>query len=89
MSAGVQPEGFQNYLRDVHDASIHAVQMLGEYDEKIMLPALIMALTSVVRIYVEEGRFKNMEFGMSIVHQGLDALANDYKRDMEGLDNGH
>jgi hypothetical protein len=89
MSAGVKPEGFENYMADVHDASIHAIQVLGEYDQKVMIPALIMALSSVVRIYVDEGRFESMEHGMSLVHEGLKALVTDHKRDMDGLDNGH
>ncbi len=89
MSAGVKPEGFENFMADVHDASIHAIQTLGEYDDKIMLPALMMALASVIRLYVEEGRFESMEFGMNMVHEGLDALFTDHKRDMDGLDNGH
>ena len=89
MSAGVQPEGFENFMLDIRDASIHAVQMLGEYDDKVMLPALMMALASVIRLYVEEGRFESMEFGMNMVHEGLDALASDYKRETEGLDNGN
>lgn len=89
MSAGVKPEGFENYMADVHDASIHAIQVLGEYDQKVMVPALIMALSSVVRIYVDEGRFESMEQGMSLVHEGLKALVTDHKRDMDGLDNGH
>lgn len=86
MSAGVKPEGFENYMLDVRDASIHAVQALGEYDQKVMIPALIMALASVVRMYVEEGRFESMEFGINMVHDGLDSLASDYGRD---LDNGN
>lgn len=89
MSAGVQPEGFGNYMQDVRDASIRAVQVLGDYDQRVMLPALMMALVSVVRIHVEEGNFESMAFGMNIVHEGVDALAEDYVRDMEGLDNGH
>lgn len=86
MSAGVKPEGFENYMLDVRDASIHAVQALNEYDQKVMIPALITALASVVRIYVEEGRFESMDFGINMVHDGLDALVSDYKRD---LDNGN
>jgi hypothetical protein len=89
MSAGVKPEGFENYMLDVHDASIHAVQALGEYDDKVMLPALLMAVASVVRIYVDEGRFESLEFGMDVVHEGLKSLSADHKRDMDGLDNGH
>jgi hypothetical protein len=89
MSGGVKPEGFENYMADVHDASTYAIQMLGEYDQKVMIPALIMALASIVRIYVDEGRFESMEFGMNMVHEGLDALAIDHNRDMEGLDNGN
>lgn len=89
MSAGVMPEGFENYMLDVRDASIHAVQVLGEYDDAVMIPALLMALSSVIRLYVDEGRFESMEFGMMVVHDGLEALAIDHNRDMEGLDNGH
>lgn len=89
MSAGVQPEGFDNYMMDVRDASVRAVQVLGEYDDKVMIPALIMALVSVVRIYVDEGRFESMSFGMGIVNDGLKALASDHVRDMDGLDNGN
>ena len=89
MSAGVQPEGFENYMLDVRDASIHAVQALGGYDDKVMLPALMMAIVSVVRIYVDEGRFESMEFGMGVVNDGMTALASDHKRDIDGLDNGH
>lgn len=89
MNAGVQPEGFENYMLDVRDASIHAVQVLGEYDQQVMIPALLMAIVSVVRIYVDEGRFESMEFGMGIVNEGLKALASDHVRDIEGLDNGN
>lgn len=89
MSAGVQPEGFTNYMLDVHTAAIHAIRAVGEYDQKVMIPALIMALTSVVKIYVEEGRFESMDFGINLVHEGLDALADDYKREMEGPENGN
>ena len=90
MSAGVQPEGFENYMLDVRAASIHTLQMLNEeYDQKVIIPALIMALTSIVRMHVGEGRFENMEHGMNIVHEGLYALSDDVKRDMEGLDNGN
>ena len=86
MSAGVQPEGFENYMLDVRDASIHAVQALGGYDDKVMLPALMMAIVSVVRIYVDEGRFESMDFGMGIVNEGMTALASDNKKD---LNNGN
>jgi hypothetical protein len=54
-----------------------------------MLPALMMAIVSVVRIYVDEGRFESMDFGMGVVSEGMTALAIDHNRDMEGLDNGH
>ncbi len=89
MSAGVQPEGFDNYMLDVRDASVYVVQALGEYDQKVIIPALIMALTSVVRIYVDEGRFESMEQGMSIIQEGLRALTSDHVRSSEGLDNGN
>ena len=88
MSAGVMPEGFENYMLDVRDASIHAVQALGEYDDKVMLPALMMAIVSVVRIYVDEGKFVSMDFGMGVVNAGITELAHDHKRDIDGLDNG-
>jgi hypothetical protein len=88
MSAGVMPEGFENYMLDVRDASIHAVQALGEYDDKVMLPALMMAIVSVVRIYVDEGKFESMDFGMGVVNAGITELAHDHKRDIDGLDNG-
>jgi hypothetical protein len=89
MSAGVMPEGFENYMLDVRDASIHAVQALGEYDDKVMLPALMMAIVSVVRIYVDEGKFESMDFGMGVVNAGITELAHDHKRDIDGLDNGN
>jgi hypothetical protein len=82
MSAGVKPEGFENYMLDVRDASIHAVQALGGYDDKVMLPALMMAIVSVVRIYVDEGRFESMDFGMGVVSEGMTALAGDHKKDI-------
>jgi hypothetical protein len=82
MSAGVQPEGFENYMLDVRDASIHAVQALGGYDDKVMLPALMMAIVSVVRIYVDEGRFESMDFGMKIVNDGMAELVSDHKKDI-------
>jgi hypothetical protein len=88
MSAGVMPEGFENYMLDVRDASIHAVQALGGYDDKVMLPALMMAIVSVVRIYVDEGKFESMDFGMGVVNAGITELAHDHKRDIDGLDNG-
>ena len=88
MSAGVMPEGFENYMLDVRDASIHAVQALGEYEDAVMIPALIMALSSVIRLYVDEGRFESMDFGMGVVNAGITELAHDHKRDMDGLDNG-
>jgi hypothetical protein len=59
---------------------------LGGYDDKVMLPALMMAIVSVVRIYVDEGRFESMEFGMGIVNEGMTALASDHKKD---LNNGN
>ena len=86
MSAGVQPEGFENYMLDVRDASIHAALALGGFDDKVMLPALMMAIVSVVRIYVDEGRFESMEFGMGVVNDGMTALASDHKKD---LNNGN
>jgi hypothetical protein len=73
-------------MLDVRDASIHAVQALGGYDDKVMLPALMMAIVSVVRIYVDEGRFESMDFGMGIVNEGMTALASDHKKD---LNNGN
>lgn len=89
MSAGVQPEGFNNFMLDVRDASIHAVHALDEYDQKIMLPALVAAIGAVIRIHVEAGRFESMEHGMEVVFDGLRALVKDHTRDMDGLDNGH
>lgn len=89
MSAGVQPEGFENYMADIRGASIRAVQVLGGYDDRIMIPSLIMALVSVVKIHVDEGRIPSMEFGINLVHEGIEALSDDYKRQMGGLDNGN
>jgi hypothetical protein len=89
MSAGVKPEGFDNFMLDVRDASVHARQTLEEYDDKVMIPALIMSLASIIRTYVDEGRFESMEFGLNLVHEGLCALVTDHIRDMDGLDNGN
>jgi hypothetical protein len=89
MSAGVKPEGFDNYVLDVRDASTHVLHTLVDYDQKVMLPALMMALVSIVRFQVEEHHFSSMAHGMSIVEEGLRSLSSDAAREMDGLDNGH
>jgi hypothetical protein len=41
-----------------------------------------MAIVSVVRVYVDEGRFESMDFGMKIVNDGMAELVSDHKKDI-------
>ena len=63
MSAGMSPEGFSEYMGDVHEAAVRVLQCLGEHDPRVEIPAMLMATVFLVRGYVEEGRFESMEVG--------------------------
>jgi len=89
MSAGVLPEGMENFMAEVREASVLALQSMGDYDNRVIAPALIMGLVSFVAAGVDDGSFEDIQQGMDFIHNGLDALAIDFFNERDGLDNGH
>lgn len=89
MSAGVLPEGMENFMADIREASVVALQSIYEYDRRVVMPALIMSLVSFVAAAVDDGSFEDMQQGMDLIHNGLDALVIDFLNERDGLDNGH
>lgn len=89
MSAGVLPEGMGNFMADVREASVLALQSMEEYDRRVIAPALIMSLVSFIAAGVDDGTFEDIQEGMDFIHTGLDALAIDFFNERDGLDNGH
>jgi|GEM_PF-5525203 hypothetical protein len=87
MSAGVRPEGFGEYMDTIRDASVTVIQSLGEYEQKVVVPALIMALVSACRSIADEEEAPSFEVMVSLIHEGIDSLANDFLKG--DIDNGH
>lgn len=87
MSAGARPEGFDGYMTTIREASVEVLQTLSDQEQRIWIPALIMSIVSVAKQYSEENEGLDFEAMVSLVHEGIDALTNDFIR--EELANGN
>lgn len=87
MSAGLRPEGFGEYMDTIRDASVAVIQALGDYEQKVVVPALIMSLVSACRGIADEEEAPSFEMLVSLAHEGIDSLASDFLKG--DIDNGH
>lgn len=83
MSAGVHPEGFDQYMEQVKEGALSVTQALHEVDQRVWIPSLIMAMVSIGRAHADESngemQFEDM---VLLMHGGIDALARDMMREM-------
>lgn len=87
MSAGLRPEGFDVHMTDIHEASVEVLQLLSDKDHRLAIPALIMSLVSVAKGYAEVESDLDFRSLIVLIHEGVDALANDVIR--EEIKNGN
>lgn len=80
MTAGTRPEGFPEFLSEIREASILAVQSIERYDDRVYIPALIMALVSTARLLAEENEIPFSDM-VCMITEGMQALSNDYLRE--------
>ena len=78
MSASTSPECFESYVEQVKYAGATALGALKEFPSQMHVPALIMALVTATKKMADQNEDREFSAYVSLVHEGIDALANDY-----------
>ena len=79
MSAGIAPEGFNNYVDQIKEVADELLEVIEGYPIKMAAPSLIMAIVLVAAALSEEFGTDFMGH-INIMKEGIDALASDVNR---------
>jgi len=80
MSAGLSPEGFQDYVGQIRLVAEEVLEVIEEYPIRMAAPSLIMAMVSVALGLAEE-HGTDFSDHIKMMQEGLATLASDVKRE--------